>query len=171
MSRHLIDGTTAWGSFAIGPGRYGITRYQLVVYPPGISDTERRRVRIWRGWPLWGAALWLVCLMVLCRWVDPWAAIVLATAAYLAGGAAAFVRVGAVRGRVRTAGAVVSSDNRDLAELLASHKIRALAAEMKRADALLAAGVLSLVEHETIWWRVYETVAVVRARNITGTRR
>ena len=45
----LIDGDRPWGSIDIKPDRFGVTRYRLVVYPPGISESERRRVRVARG--------------------------------------------------------------------------------------------------------------------------
>ena len=38
----LLDGERPWGAVDILPDRYGVTRYRLVVYPPGISDTDRR---------------------------------------------------------------------------------------------------------------------------------
>src|SRR5258707_12438425 len=57
----LLDGDRPWGSIDIRPDRFGVTRYRLVVYPPGISESERRRVRVARGWPLWGALVWCIC--------------------------------------------------------------------------------------------------------------
>ncbi len=51
----LLDGDRSWGSIDIRPDRFGVTRYRLVVYPPGISESERRWVRVARGWPLMGA--------------------------------------------------------------------------------------------------------------------
>jgi hypothetical protein len=39
----LLDGDQPWGSIDIRPDRFGVTRYRLVVYPPGISESERRR--------------------------------------------------------------------------------------------------------------------------------
>ncbi|HEX2402769.1 MAG TPA: DUF6611 family protein, partial [Mycobacterium sp.] len=42
----LLDGDRAWGSLEIRPDRFGVTRYRLVVFPPGIDDAERRRVRM-----------------------------------------------------------------------------------------------------------------------------
>ena len=52
-----------------------MTRYQLVVYPPGISVGERRRIRLWRGWPLWGALLWVVSEIAVSRLTGPWTAL------------------------------------------------------------------------------------------------
>ena len=51
----LLDGERPWGSLVVQPDRFGVTRYRLVVFPPGISEPERRWVRLARGWPMWGA--------------------------------------------------------------------------------------------------------------------
>jgi len=45
----VIDGDRPWGSIDIRPDRFGVTRYRLVVYPPGITESERRLVRVARG--------------------------------------------------------------------------------------------------------------------------
>ena len=70
----LIDGDRPWGSIDIRPDRFGVTRYRLVVYPPGISESERRRVRAARGWPLWGALVWVVGEIWLSHVTGPWTA-------------------------------------------------------------------------------------------------
>src|ERR1700741_2720084 len=53
----LLDGAHPWGSFDAAIGRYGIRRYRLAVYPPGSTTADRRLARMWRGWPITGAAL------------------------------------------------------------------------------------------------------------------
>ena len=63
--RRLVDGDRPWGSVDICSVRMGLTQYVLVVYPPGISDAERRSVRIWRGWPMWGTLLWIASDIVI----------------------------------------------------------------------------------------------------------
>jgi hypothetical protein len=57
----LLAGAHPWGSFDIQPDRFGVIRYRLVVFPPGISESERRRVRVARGWPAWGLVAWIIC--------------------------------------------------------------------------------------------------------------
>ena len=65
----LVDGDSPWGSIIVCPERMGVIHYRLVIYPPGISETERRRLRVWRGWPMWGALLWIASLRHP-RWAD-----------------------------------------------------------------------------------------------------
>ncbi len=46
----------------------------LVVFPPGISAPERRWVRLARGWPMWGALVWVVREIWLSQVTGPWTA-------------------------------------------------------------------------------------------------
>ena len=57
----MLDGARPWGSIDVLPDRFGMTRYQLVVFPPGISDDERRWIRLARTWLLWATLAWIVC--------------------------------------------------------------------------------------------------------------
>jgi len=82
----LLDGDRPWGSLDIRPDRFGVTRYRLVVYPPGISQSERRRVRVARGWPLWGALVWVMCEIFMNTMTTPWIALALSTATCLGSG-------------------------------------------------------------------------------------
>ena len=70
----LLDGDRGWGSIDVHPDRYGMTRYRLVVFPPGISEPERRRVRLARGWPMWGALIWVACEVWFTEVTGPWTA-------------------------------------------------------------------------------------------------
>ena len=71
-----------------------MTRYRLVVFPPGISDSERRRVRVARGWLLWGALVWVFCEILLSQMTGPWTALVNSTAIYLGLGLVAMAMAG-----------------------------------------------------------------------------
>src|SRR5690242_13702116 len=75
----LLDGDRAWGSLEIHPDRFGLTRYRLVVFPPGINAAERRSVRVARGWPLWGAVVWVLCEVCLTQTTGPWTAVLMST--------------------------------------------------------------------------------------------
>ena len=58
----LLDGSRPWGSYDATVSRYGVQRCQLILYPPGCTTADRRLARLWRGWPLTGAALALPLL-------------------------------------------------------------------------------------------------------------
>lgn len=140
----------------IRPDRWGGTSYRIVVYPPGITEAQRRRVRLWRGWPLWGAVLFLPALMVSARLTDPLTGLALATAGYLAAGAITFVRAGDIRTKVRAAEVFVPGSNSDISALVSSRVIRSLGTAMTDADQRARAGVISPTEFEATWWRIYD---------------
>lgn len=152
----LLDGECAWGSLDVQPNRFGITRYRLVVFPPGISESERRRVRAARGWPLWGALVWLVCEIWLRYLTGPLAALALSTGAYVAAGLVATALAGAQRRRVRTMAASVSTILRDPEAEAARDKLGRLALTLTDADDRLEQGQISVADHELSWWRVYD---------------
>src|SRR3954468_14803853 len=111
--QRLLDGDRLWGSLDIQPDRFGVTRYRLVVYPPGISESERRRVRVARGWPLWGALVWIVCEIILSHTIAPWAAFAMSTAAFIGSGMVAIWTAGPSHSRVRTMAAMVMAGHHD----------------------------------------------------------
>src|SRR5689334_13900125 len=105
--QRLLDGDRRWGSIDVRPDRFGVTRYHLVVFPPGISDSERRRVRVARGWPLWGALVWVCCEIWFSQLTGPWAALAASTTIYLGLGLVATTMAGETRKQVRTIGTMV----------------------------------------------------------------
>lgn len=156
----LLDGMNPWGSFLVQPGRYGSTRYQIVVYPPGSTAAQRRRIRLWRGWPLWGALLWLICIIALPRLIDQHTAFVVSTVGCLAAGALVFIRAGDLRTGTRTLNTTVLDTGLDVTARTTCRRIKSLAATMARADDQLAAGVISPADYEAIWWQVYQGMSV-----------
>jgi hypothetical protein len=152
----LLDGDRPWGSIDVRPDRFGVTRYRLVVYPPGISESERRRVRVARGWPLWGALAWVVCEIWLSHVTGPWAALAISTAAYAGSGLVAVAMAGAARTRVRTMAAMVMAGHHDPGSAATLDKLENLAAALMEADERLARGLISPANHEMVWWRVYD---------------
>jgi len=164
----LLDGDRPWGSIDIRPDRMGVTHYVLVVYPPGISEAERRSVRIWRGWPMWGALLWIASDVVLTHRVDPWAALALSTAACLGAGIAAFMRAGDARARVRTMKATVMSGFPDPTSRAICRKLQALAVTLIEADEHRKLGLISPIEYEMIWWQVYDQIQLDQPRPRSG---
>lgn len=154
--RRLLDGDRPWGSIDVRPDRFGVTRYQLVVYPPGISESERRRVRVARGWPLWGALLWVACEISLSDVTGPWTAFAISTAAYIGSGMVAVVMAGIARTRVRTMAAMVMAGHHDPASTATRDRLASLASLLVEADERLERRELSPAEHELMWWRVYD---------------
>jgi len=152
----LVDGERPWGSIDVRPDRFGVTRYRLVVYPPGISESERRRVRVARGWPMWGALVWVVCEIWLSHLTGPWTAFAISTATYVGSGLVAMAMAGAPRTRVRTMAAMVMAGHHDPRSAATRDKLENLAASLMEADERLAQGQMSATAHEMTWWRVYD---------------
>lgn len=159
LCRRVLNGAHPWGSFLVQPGRYGCTRYQLVVYPPGSTTAQRRGIRLWREWPLWGASLWLICVIALPQFIDQHTAFVVSTLGCLGAGALVFVRAGELRTGTRTLNALVMSASVDPTARVARRRIKALAATMTQADSQLAAGDISAADYEALWWRVYQSMS------------
>jgi hypothetical protein len=159
--RRALDGDRRWGSIDIRPDRYGVTRYRLVVFPPGISESERRRVRVARGWPLWGALVWVFCEIWLSHMTGPWTAFALSTATYLGLGLVSVVMAGAPRTRVRTIAAMVMAGHHDPISRAARDKVEELSGTMIEADERLADGRISALQHEMVWWHVYDQMSLI----------
>jgi hypothetical protein len=155
----LLDGGRPWGSIDISPDRFGVTRYRLIVYPPGISEAERRRVRIARGWPLWGALVWVVCEILLSDPTAPWTALTISTVACIGAGLVSFAMAGAPRTRVRTLAAMVMAGHHDPVSGAARDRLEHLAETLMDADERLAADQISPTQHEMVWWQVYDQMS------------
>jgi hypothetical protein len=158
----MLDGECCWGSMDIRPDRFGAIRYRLVVYPPGISETERRRVRVWRGWPLWGALLWIVSEIWLGNLIAPWPAFAISSAASLGSGAVALALAGDARTRVRTMGTMVVAGPYEPTSAAVCRKVQTLAESLAEADAQREQGQISAIDHEVAWWRVYDQMPARR---------
>ncbi|MCW2688357.1 MAG: hypothetical protein JWR37_3247 [Mycobacterium sp.] len=161
----MLDGERCWGSIDIRPDRFGATRYRLVVYPPGLSEPERRRLRVWRGWPIWGALLWLVSTIWLANQIAPLPAVALSTGIVLGSGAIAQA-AGDARVRVRTMGVMVTAGYYEPASTALKSKVERLATALVEADEHRDQGLISATDHELIWWLVYDQMPagrVVRA--------
>jgi Family of unknown function (DUF6611) len=79
-----LDGAQQWGSFDAVVSRYRVRRYRLIIYPPGTSAADRRLARLWRGWPITGAVLALLAVMLLANEpASPNTVLAFAVAAYV----------------------------------------------------------------------------------------
>lgn len=147
-----------WGSFDAYPARYGVARYRLVVFPPGITAAERRLLRAWRGWPLWGTALWLGLQIAGALVGMSATALIGGSMICIAVGALMFVLAGETRARVRTLCATTMAgyghadlDRRYLV-------LRVMARALDQADLDLEEGRISPSLHEARWWQVYDVL-------------
>jgi hypothetical protein len=153
----LLDGSRSWGSYDATVSRYGVRRYQLILYPPGCSTSDRRLARLWRGWPLTGAALVLIALMLLGdAAAEPITVLAVAVAAYVSIGVLLFLRAGPVRVRVRSMSAILMPGIADECEVGKYIEWKALVHKLNRSDRMLAMGAISPVEHEATWWQAYD---------------
>jgi len=159
LLERLLDGGRTWGSLEVSASRYGATRYRLVVFPPGIAREQRIVLRIWRGFPVWGLALWLVAEIVLLTDVGAGAALAISTGLWLTAGMVTMGLAGDTRGRVRTLTVLRMVGVNDAMVVDELNRLRTLAERLVRADAQQAAGQLSTVDHEAEVWRVYDQMA------------
>jgi hypothetical protein len=152
----LLDGRHEWGAIDTSPTRHGVTRYRLVVFPPGTDAVERRLLRAWRAWPTWGLMVWVVAQFLVGTILTPGTAFVASTIAYLAVGAVLFARVAELRTRVRTLSVVQMAGYPDPHSAAVFKELKSLAAALCHADYLRDSGQSSPADHEAAWWRVYD---------------
>jgi hypothetical protein len=134
----------------------------LVVYPPGSTAADRRLARMWRAWPITGAALALLAVMLLGN-VAASADTVLgyAVAFYVGIAALLFLRAGPARVRVRSMSIILMRKGADVRELCKHAEWRMLVHMLTMADRMLATGAISLVEHEAAWWKAYDRLGAI----------
>ena len=164
----LLDGEHLWGTIDIWPGRHGVHRYRLVVFPPGMRAGERRLLRLCRTWPMWGAVLWLVSAIGLGAICGPWAAIGIATIAYLGAGAITRALAGHLRSRVRTLGVLAIDGRFDRTSADGYAELETLVETLGDADAKRRAGQLSAVDHELACWQAYDSLGPDHPRSVEG---
>jgi uncharacterized protein DUF6611 len=157
--RRLLDGGHTWGSLEVSPTRYGITRYRLVVFPPGISSDDRMLLRIRRAWPTWGMAVFLILEILLVPAIGAVAALWISATVFLGAGAVVMAMTAAHRGDVRSLTAIRRAGVHDPLAAARFLEFYALAHDLEEADGRRAAGDIEPVEHELQVWRVYDRMA------------
>jgi hypothetical protein len=160
LLRRLLDGGRTWGALEISASRYGVTRYRLVVFPPGISADERIVLRLWRTFPVWGLASWLLAEVTLMTVVSPGQALAFATGGCAAIGAVMMALTGHTRHLVRRLTVVRMVGVNDPMAGPRLDALRTLTERLTNADARLAAGELTTVDHEAEVWQVYNAMPV-----------
>lgn len=161
-----VDGERLWGSIDFWPNRYGFRKYRLVVFPPGINPTERRYVRLARSWPVWGTTLWLILAAGLGGQGELWSTIAYPTAAFVLSGAVTFALAGSARMRVRTLSAILIEGYADERATAQYTQLELLARTLVVADAMHDRGELTVVDHETVWWKVYDALSPEGQANV-----
>jgi hypothetical protein len=157
----LLDGQHPWGSFDAMVGRYGLRRYRVTVFPPGISVAARRFVRAWRAWPAGGAVLALLAAMFLADVAfPPLTTLQVCAGAYVLGGALLFVMSTPARQQVRSLSVILAEGCSDLHHAMYA-EWEAVVETLTTADATRERGELSPVEYEAVWWRAYDRLEVV----------
>ncbi|WP_123023224.1 DUF6611 family protein [Mycolicibacterium stellerae] len=165
----LLDGENRWGFVRIQVDRFGVTRYRLVVYPPGISDVERRRLRVWRGAPIWGAALWVLSEIFLQQLIGSWTALAVCTGGVLALAGVAMAKAGEARSMVRSMGVVTMPGLTEVTTMQSREALLAMAMALTAADERVDEKRMSPLDHEALWWQVYEKLAPAAA--VTSVRK
>lgn len=155
----LLDGDFPWGAIVSAPARYGAAQRRLVVYPPGIDRYERRWLRAWRGWPMWGGVVWFVLLVAVRHVTQPWTALAISCAVPVAAGATAFVMAGDNRFRVRTLDSSTFAAAGDAEVEKQQRKYRLLTTTLVAAHEHHLRGELTNVQYERIWWQAYDALA------------
>jgi hypothetical protein len=156
----MLDGGRTWGSLEVSPTRYGISRYRLVVFPPGISADDRMLLRAWRAWPAWGLAAFLVLEILLVPAIGSGAALGISAVVVLGAGAVVMAMTGANRCGVRTLIAVRQAGANDTVAAERFVEFYSMVHCLTEADRMLADGEIRGQEHELLVWRVYDRMAV-----------
>jgi hypothetical protein len=135
----------------------------LIVYPPGSSTADRQLARLWRGWPITGAVLGLLAVMLLGNVASsPATVLAYAVVASVSVGVLLFLRAGPARVQVRSMSIILMPKAADVRERRRYTEWLSLIHMLTRADQKLAAGAISRVEHEAIWWEAYDRLEAVR---------
>ena len=107
------------------------------------------------GWPVWGAALWVVAGILLESVVGTTLAFVGASVVALSAGLAAYRAAKPCAARVRTIGVVLPAGSPNMGRRAARDQLLRLSESLAFADELRAAGRLSPLDYEVVWSSAY----------------
>jgi hypothetical protein len=117
---------------------------------------------MWRGWPITGAVLAMLAVMLLGNAAVSAATVLgYAVAFYVGTAALLFLRAGPARVRVRSMSIILMPNGADVRELCKYAEWRMLVHMLTITDRMLATGAISLVEHEAAWWRAYDRLGAI----------
>ena len=155
----LLEGRYLWGDFRSGPpGRTGWRNYRLTVYPPGTNAAERRSLQFWYSWPLVGALLSIVTVVVAGGEVRPELLIPAVAFGYLAGILVGGVLTRGIRGAVRRLYVAQFPENGRITTLGDVATLGRAVSALTELDERLSAGEVTMLEYENQWWSVYDSL-------------
>ena len=129
-------------------------------------------LRLWRGWPLWGAGLWFAAQIAGASAGMGATAFFAGTMLYIASGAMAFALTGDLRWQVRTTWALKAPDPLAGDDMSGRYdRLYAVARILDRADRDLYEGRISATEHEAVWWQAYDANVPVPVSQSPAPRR
>ena len=152
-----------WGSFEandpLSARRTGMKRYHLEVFPPGTNATERRELRRFRQWRVWGALIALALDFIIASTWRGWQVPLLIAVVYIAGlmiGLQLTKRVRrAIRNvyvaTIRVGGSTVVEG--DIVEL------ESCVSELETLDRDRSVSAIGPLEYEAAWARIYARLA------------
>ncbi len=157
--RRLLEGRALWGDLDVTPVTPGVwQRVRLTVYPPGITPGERRLLRLHHAWPVGGALLALVGLVLLSD-LGP----LLSLAAVLGVYGSGFVVIArltlGLRGRCRVLTVATEHVGSDVREHGDVALLRAAAARLMELESARASGLVGPVGYEAEWGAVYDSLS------------
>jgi hypothetical protein len=154
----LTEGPHRWGGIDVNPGgRGGWNRTRLVVFPPGTNAAERRRLAVARAWPVAGAVLAILVLVVL----DPLPQLVSFLAAavfYVLGFVGAALLTRRIRPGVRTLSTSIVAVGGGVTCYGDARLLHEIANAFAELDDDAAAGLVAPVEYEARWAELYGLV-------------
>jgi Family of unknown function (DUF6611) len=118
--------------------------------------------RLWRGWPISGAALMLLIVMLLGNAAAaPDTVLAVAVAAYVAIGAVLFVLAGPLRVHVRSMSIILIPGTADEDERRKYREWQALVQILTTADRMATTGAISSAEHKATWQHAYHRLGAI----------
>lgn len=133
-----------------------------MMYSPATSTADRRLARLWRAWPIGGAALGLLALMLLGdAAAAPETMLEIAVSAYVVTGALLFLRARPARVPARSMSIILMPETIDVTELCKYGEWQELVQTLITADDMAATGAISAAEHKATWQHAYYRLGAV----------
>ena len=153
--RRLLEGRAPWGDLDVSPMSPGVwQRVRLTVYPPGITPGQRRLLRLRHMWPVGGALLALVGLVLLSD-TGPVLSLATVLTAYAAGFAVIARLTRLLRSRCRVVTVATEHVGADIRETGDVQLLRTAAGRLLDLESRRRRGLVDLVTYEAEWMDVY----------------